>query len=135
MTLTDRPAPFAAINDVIARLQSWPASRSLTTACHRGSPSSPATSPGDPRSTLDWAALARGGTTLVVLMGVLTLPDITKALLDAGMAADTPLACVMDAGMPSQRTVSSTVAAVATSGAPEGLRAPAVTVIDAAFAR
>ena len=32
--------------------------------------------PDDPRSTVDWAALARGGTTIVVLMGVETLPHI-----------------------------------------------------------
>lgn len=93
--------------------------------------------PGDPRSTLDWAALARGGTTLVVLMGVQTLPDIARALVEAGMPPDTPLACVMDAGLPGQRTLATTVGAVAREGHPPGLRAPAVTVVGevAAFAR
>src|ERR1019366_5415695 len=38
--------------------------------------------PGDPRSTLDREALARGGTTLVVLMGAETLPSIAAALVD-----------------------------------------------------
>ena len=61
--------------------------------------------PDDPRSTLDWAALARGGTTLVVLMGVETLPSIVDALLDAGRHGDTPLACVMDGGLPTQQVV------------------------------
>ena len=49
--------------------------------------------PDDPRSTLDWDALARGGTTLVVLMGVETLRSIVGALVGAGRDQDTPLAC------------------------------------------
>ena len=61
--------------------------------------------PDDPRSTVDWAALARGGTTIVVLMGVETLPHIVGALLDAGRHGDTPLACVMDGGLPTQQVV------------------------------
>ena len=85
--------------------------------------------PDDPRSTLDWAALARGGTTLVVLMGVETLPSIVGALLDAGRQGDTPLACVMDGGLPTQQVVSSTLAQVLSAGPPPGLRSPAVTVI------
>jgi uroporphyrin-III C-methyltransferase len=93
--------------------------------------------PDDPRSTLDWEALARGGTTLVILMGVETLPSIAGALMAAGRDGDTPLACVMDGGLPSQKVVLSTVATVVRSGPPEGLRAPAVIVIGAvaAFAR
>lgn len=93
--------------------------------------------PDDPRSTLDWEALARGGTTLVVLMGVDTLRSIASALVGAGRDADTPLACVMDGGLPSQKVVVTTLAKVVSSGPPSELRSPAVTVIGevAAFAR
>jgi len=90
--------------------------------------------PDDPRSTLDWQALARGGTTLVVLMGVETLPSIVAALVEAGRDGGTPVACVMDGGLPSQQVVLTTLAAVASSGAPPGLRSPAVTVIGAVAA-
>jgi uroporphyrin-III C-methyltransferase / precorrin-2 dehydrogenase / sirohydrochlorin ferrochelatase len=90
--------------------------------------------PGDPRSTLDWAALARAGTTLVVLMGVDNLASIVAGLLSAGRAGDTPLACVMDGALPSQRVVLSTLATVAGSGPPPGLRSPAVIVIGAVAA-
>jgi uroporphyrin-III C-methyltransferase / precorrin-2 dehydrogenase / sirohydrochlorin ferrochelatase len=90
--------------------------------------------PDDPRSTLDWAALARGGTTLVVLMGVETLPSIVGALVDAGRDGDTPVACVMDGGMPSQLVVLTTLAAILSSGPPRELRSPAVTVIGAVAA-
>ncbi|MHB1473360.1 MAG: uroporphyrinogen-III C-methyltransferase [Dermatophilaceae bacterium] len=90
--------------------------------------------PDDPRSTLDWAALARGGTTLVVLMGVQTLPSIVDALVDAGRDGDTPVAFVMDGGLPSQKVVLTTLAAVISSGPPPELRSPAVTVIGAVAA-
>jgi uroporphyrin-III C-methyltransferase / precorrin-2 dehydrogenase / sirohydrochlorin ferrochelatase len=87
--------------------------------------------PDDPRSTIEWEALARGGTTLVVLMGVETLPSIAAALVEAGREEDTPVACVMDGGMPTQQVISTTLGAVVKAGPPEGLRPPAVTVIGA----
>ena len=85
-------------------------------------------------STLDWGALARGGTTLVVLMGIATLPAITAELLAQGMPASTPAITVMDAGLPGQREVRGTVADIAALGEAEGVRAPAVTVIGAVAA-
>jgi uroporphyrin-III C-methyltransferase/precorrin-2 dehydrogenase/sirohydrochlorin ferrochelatase len=90
--------------------------------------------PDDPRSTLDWDALARAGTTLVVLMGVANLLSIVLALVKAGLDEDTPLACVMDAGMQSQEVVLGTLATVVSDGAPPGLRSPAVIVIGAVAA-
>jgi uroporphyrin-III C-methyltransferase / precorrin-2 dehydrogenase / sirohydrochlorin ferrochelatase len=90
--------------------------------------------PDDPRSTLDWSALARGGTTLVVLMGVETLASIVDALVDAGLDEDTPVACVMDGGLPSQQVVRTTLAAIVSKGSPPELRSPAVTVIGAVAA-
>jgi uroporphyrin-III C-methyltransferase/precorrin-2 dehydrogenase/sirohydrochlorin ferrochelatase len=90
--------------------------------------------PDDPRSTLDWAALARGGTTLVILMGVETLTSIVGALIDAGRDGDTPVACVMDGGLPSQQVVRTTLALIVSSGPPPELRSPAVTVIGAVAA-
>ena len=90
--------------------------------------------PDDPRGTLDWDALARGGTTLVVLMGAETLASIVGALVDAGREGDTPVACVMDASLPSRKVVLTTLAEIISSGAPPGLRSPAVIVIGAVAA-
>lgn len=87
--------------------------------------------PGDPGSTLDWDALARANTTLVILMGVATLPAVTATLIDAGMAPDTPAATIADAGLPSQRTVRGTVAGIAIRVQEAGIKAPAVSVIGA----
>ena len=85
--------------------------------------------PDDPRSTVAWDALARCGLTLVILMGVAALEAITAALVEHGLAPDTPAAMVSDAGMASQRVVRASVSGLAAAVETAGLRPPAVTVI------
>lgn len=85
--------------------------------------------PRDPGSTLDWGALARANTTLVIMMGVATLPAITAELITQGMGSETPAMTVADAGLPSQRQVFGTVADIAGRGAEAGIKAPAISVI------
>jgi len=85
--------------------------------------------PGHPGSTIDWGALARSGTTLVVLMGVHTLPLVVAALLAEGRDPGTPLACVVDGASATQQVVVSTLAEVASSGVPPLVRPPAIVVI------
>jgi len=87
--------------------------------------------PSHPDSTLDYAALARSGSTIVVLMGVRTLGAICEALIDGGMDPATPAAVVADGAMPSQRVVRATVATIDDRATAAGLGAPAVTVIGA----
>jgi len=87
--------------------------------------------PHDPGSTLDWGALARANTTLIVMMGVATLTAITEELLACGLPATTPAATVADAGLPSQRTVRGTVATIAAQTHSEQIHPPAITVIGA----
>ncbi|MFM6852049.1 MAG: uroporphyrinogen-III C-methyltransferase [Terrabacter sp.] len=85
--------------------------------------------PGDPRSTLDWGAIARSRTTIVILMGVATLPAVAETLVAEGMSAQTPAAVVADAGLPSMRTARAPLAEIAETCVREGLGAPAVVVI------
>lgn len=85
--------------------------------------------PDDPRSILDWAALARTGTALVVLMGVRTLPAIARTLIDHGLPADTPASTVADGGLPGQRVVRAPLDRIAEAGDEAGIRPPAITVI------
>ncbi|MGI8456812.1 MAG: uroporphyrinogen-III C-methyltransferase [Propionibacteriaceae bacterium] len=87
--------------------------------------------PGEPGGTVNWAALARTNTTIVILMGVATLAAITAELISQELAPDTPAATIADAGLPSQRVVRGTVADIAEVTAAAGLRAPAVSVIGA----
>lgn len=90
--------------------------------------------PGDPRSTLDWDALARTGTALVILMGVATLPAVAATLQRAGMAAGTPAATVADAALPGQRAVRATLGTIADVTAQAGIRSPAITIVGSVAA-
>ncbi len=90
--------------------------------------------PGDRRSMLDYAALARSGAALVVMMGVANLGPIAAALIDAGMDPATPAATVADGSLPGQRTVKAPLADIASTTAHAGIRAPAITVIGSVAA-
>jgi uroporphyrin-III C-methyltransferase len=90
--------------------------------------------PGAEGSTLDWAALARSGTSIIVMMGMANLAAIATALLAAGMSPDTPAATVADGGLPSQKVVRDRLDRIAAATVEAGLRAPAVTVIGSVAA-
>jgi uroporphyrin-III C-methyltransferase/precorrin-2 dehydrogenase/sirohydrochlorin ferrochelatase len=79
-------------------------------------------------SNLDWEALARVPT-LVVLMGLSALPEITARLLQHGADPDTPAAAIASGTLPAQRTVVATLATLATRVAEERLEPPATVVI------
>lgn len=79
----------------------------------------------------DWPALTRAGGTLVVLMGVAALPQISAGLLTAGMAADTAVAIVQDGHTPAQRVVTGPLDGIAELAAQQQVRSPAVIVIGA----
>ena len=85
--------------------------------------------PGHPTSLVDWDALGRLRGTLVLLMAVDTLPEITTALVAAGRDPDTAAAVVQDGSLASQRALFSTVGEVAADVAREGIRPPAIVVI------
>jgi len=72
----------------------------------------------------DWAALARSGTTVVLYMGVGSLPQTAAALIAGGMAPDTPAAAIQWATYPAQRTVDATLATLADQVAAAGPRRP-----------
>ena len=85
--------------------------------------------PRHPASTTDWAALARAGHTIVVLMGVANLAAICAELMANGLAADTPAIVIADAWLPSMREVRGTVRGIAAGVESSGLRPPAIMVI------
>jgi uroporphyrin-III C-methyltransferase/precorrin-2 dehydrogenase/sirohydrochlorin ferrochelatase len=85
--------------------------------------------PGDPRSLVDWAALARLRGTLVLLMAVERLPQITATLVAEGRPADTPVAVIQDGTTTTQRSVSGTLATIAADAKAAGIGHPAVVVV------
>jgi len=76
-----------------------------------------------------WTALARGGTTLVVYMGVARLDAVVAGLLAGGMPGRMPVAMIESASLPDQREHRSTLAAMAADARAFGLKSPAVLVI------
>lgn len=80
-------------------------------------------------STLNWAALAQGGTTLVVYMGVAKLSEIQDSLLAGGMRGDMPVAMIENASLPSQRECRSNLTKMYVDALDFQLKSPAILVI------
>ncbi|BAP44574.1 uroporphyrinogen-III C-methyltransferase [Pseudomonas sp. 21LCFQ02] len=80
-------------------------------------------------SELNWQALAQGGTTLVVYMGVARLSGICAGLLAGGMRADMPVAMIENASLPHQRECRSTLGNMQRDALAFALQSPAVLVI------
>ena len=80
-------------------------------------------------SAVDWEALADTGGTIVVLMGVGKLPEYTRELQDAGMAADTPVALVERGTWPGQQVATGTLSTIVEARDDVGIEPPAITVI------
>ncbi len=85
--------------------------------------------PSQPGATVDWAALATGPGTLVLLMAVAHLRQIAAELVKRGRAAGTPVAVICDGTTPRQQVLISTLGQVAADAARQGIRAPAVVVV------
>jgi uroporphyrinogen III methyltransferase/synthase len=85
--------------------------------------------PDKPESAIEWSHLATAVDTLVFLMGVKNLPDITANLVANGRPDTTPVAVIGWGTTPQQRTVTGTLADIATRVAEAGLAPPAITVV------
>ena len=80
-------------------------------------------------SSLNWAALAQGGTTLVVYMGVAKLQEIRDSLLAGGMSAGMPVAMIENASLPQQRECRSSLGGMQHDAHEFQLKSPAILVI------
>ncbi|MHB1676042.1 MAG: uroporphyrinogen-III C-methyltransferase [Sulfuriferula sp.] len=80
---------------------------------------------------VNWAALAASRTTLVIYMGVKTLPEIVKQLLAAGLAAHTPALAVQSGTLSQQRQVGATLDTLHAAMMTAGIGSPAIVVIGA----
>lgn len=84
-------------------------------------------SKGEP--AVDWDRLATAVDTLVVLMGVRSLPWIVESLLSHGRAPGTPVALIRWGTTQAQETVTGTLGEIARKAQAAGLRPPVVAVI------
>jgi len=85
--------------------------------------------PSRAREEIRWAGLAKAADTLVVLMGMRNLEEITARLLAGGCPAQTPAAVVMNGTLPEQRVVEAPLRELALATRRAGLGAPAAVVV------
>lgn len=85
--------------------------------------------PGHPDSLVAWDAVACLRGTLVLLMAVDNAPAIAEVLLAGGRDAATPVAVIVDGTMPTERTVLSSLGALADDLAAHEVVPPAIIVI------
>jgi uroporphyrinogen III methyltransferase/synthase len=80
-------------------------------------------------SAINWAKLATGVGTLVFLMAVKNIGELTQKLIEHGRSPDTPVAVVRWGTRPDQKTIVSTLKDIAALVREKDIRPPAVTVI------
>lgn len=83
----------------------------------------------DSLDAVDWAGCATPHETLVVYMGVSQLELLTRRLLGAGRSPDTAFALIENGSLPSQRTLTGTLAELPALAARHGITAPALLII------
>lgn len=76
-----------------------------------------------------WEQLVDPNTTLVVYMGLKTLPDLANGLISSGLPADTPAVAVQDGTTPTQRVVTSDIAKLPEEVKAAGLRSPTLLIV------
>jgi len=82
-----------------------------------------------PDDGINWSALVKGGTTLVIYMGVGNLRGIVQALRAAGMDATTPACAIQNGTLPNQRSVVTMLARLPTAVAEADIGSPAIIVV------
>jgi len=89
---------------------------------------------GQPDAGWDWAELAVGPATLILLMAMGRLADIAAELIKHGRPADNPSAVMQSGTLPEQRVLRAPLVALAERAEAEGFTAPAVVIIGAVAA-
>lgn len=85
--------------------------------------------PTKPETSINYDYLAKLGGTIVILMGVKNLPDITSQLLAHGINPQTPSATIEWGTIQHQRTIVGTVETISQLAEEAHIQSPAITVI------
>jgi uroporphyrin-III C-methyltransferase len=81
--------------------------------------------------SLDWASLARTGQPLVLYMALKNLAAISRALIDGGLGAATPVVIVQSATSSQERVLDTVLAQASADAEAVGLEAPVIIGIGA----
>lgn len=80
-------------------------------------------------TNVHWGKIATGVGTLVFLMGMRNLPNITKNLMDNGLSSDTPVSLVRWGTTPQQETLIGTLGDIAEKARKARFEAPVIIVV------
>jgi uroporphyrinogen III methyltransferase/synthase len=83
-------------------------------------------------TNIDWDILARFPGTLIFYMGIGTLPTISEQLMVNGRSADTPVALVANATLPTQRVVRAPLNQIVETCGREQIEPPALIIVGPA---
>jgi len=83
----------------------------------------------DKEFSAQWDSLARAVETLVIYMGVKTLPNVVSKLILAGLAPSTPIAVVEKGTCAEQRVVIATLGTIIGKAQEQKIKSPATTVV------
>ena len=130
--LNDASVPFEVVPGVTAGIAA--AAYAGIPVTHRGIATSVTfvtghEDPSKPATQTDWAALAKVGGTIVLYMGVKTLPAIAAALIKGGLPPEIPAVAVQWGTLSRQRSVAATLETLAEKASSAGITAPVITVI------
>lgn len=81
------------------------------------------------KNVLDYATLAKEEGTLVFLMGLKNLPNITTSLVENGKNPDTPAAVIQEGTTSRQKVAVGTLRDIVWKAESAGIRTPAITVV------
>lgn len=130
--LSQNEIPFEIISGITAGIAA-PASIGIPIT-HRGVAQSATFITGHSCASADkqnWRALVESGTTLVIYMGIARISEICQTLQDCGMADSMPAAVIENGTLTSQRSLTSTLGALAKAVTEQGIAAPAIIIIGA----
>jgi uroporphyrinogen III methyltransferase/synthase len=130
--LNDADVPFEVVPGITAGIAA-PAYAGIPVT-HRGIATSVTfvtghEDPGKATTQTDWKALAKAGGTIVLYMGVKTLPAIAAVLIQGGMPEEIPAVAVQWGTLQKQRTVTATLGTLAQKAQEAGITAPVITII------
>lgn len=85
--------------------------------------------PDKPETQVDWARISNAADTMVFLMGIGNLPEITAKLIAHGRPAETPTAVVRYGTRPEQRAVVGTLSDIVQRVEAAGIKPPAAVIV------
>lgn len=85
--------------------------------------------PTKPESTINWKKISTGADTLIFLMGMANLPQITAKLIEHGRDKETPVAVIHQGTKAAQKVLITTLEKVATDVEKNNFKPPAIFVV------